>query len=225
MAPPTIPHTVFLDCDDTLYQNQWATAEKITKSIAACTAKLGVSPEKAYELYKTHGTCLKGLLKEGLLEKEKGVDEFLHQAHQIDYSDIAPDPELAAILKRITKPRIWVFTASTREHALRCMERLGLADLPIQGIIDTRTCDLETKHSPHSFEAAMRAAGVDDAAGCLLCDDSVKNIEAAKRMGWRTVLVGNVDRESREQVVTPAAADVHIASLHSLPAEMPELFD
>ena len=43
--------------------------------------------------------------------------------------------------------------ASTREHALRCMARVGVADLPWRGIIDTRTCRLETKHSPSSFQA------------------------------------------------------------------------
>ena len=34
---------------------------------------LGISTEKAYALYQTHGTCLKGLLAEGLLD-EDGAD-------------------------------------------------------------------------------------------------------------------------------------------------------
>ena len=37
---------IFVDCDDCLYQNEWATAAKITTSIAAYTANLGVSEEK-----------------------------------------------------------------------------------------------------------------------------------------------------------------------------------
>ena len=52
-----------------LYQNDWATAKKITNSIADYTNKLGVSKEQAYELYKTHGTCLKGLLVEGRIDQ------------------------------------------------------------------------------------------------------------------------------------------------------------
>jgi len=36
------PEVLFLDCDDCLYQNNWATAAKITTSIAAYTARLGV---------------------------------------------------------------------------------------------------------------------------------------------------------------------------------------
>ncbi|KAL3908879.1 MAG: hypothetical protein SGPRY_009627, partial [Prymnesium sp.] len=42
----------------------------------------------------------------------------------------------------------------------------------LSGVIDTRTCNLETKHSLSSFEAAMRAAGVKDPSECLICDDS-----------------------------------------------------
>ena len=104
------------------------------------------------------------------------------KVHDIDYSDIAADPKLATILAGLTVPT-WVFTASTREHAERCLQRIGIADLPWVGIVDTRTCKLETKHSPSSFDAAMAAAGVSNPAGCLLCDDSVKNIKAAKAHG------------------------------------------
>lgn len=103
------------------------------------------------------------------------------------------------------------------------MERVGLSELPIRGIVDTRTCRLETKHAPASFAAAMAAAGVTDPAGCLLCDDSVKNIEAARAAGWRTVLVGKVDRDSGKPIEC-GAADVHLASLHGLAEAMPELF-
>ena len=44
-------------------------------------------------------------------------------------------------------------------------------------------------------------------------------------MGWRTVLVGKVDRDTGAPIPTPAAADVHVESLHSLPAELPEIFE
>ena len=59
-----------------------------------------------------------------------------------------------------------------------------------------QVCKLETKHSPSSFEAAMAFAGVVEPTACVLLDDSVKNIRAAKAMGWSTVLVGLTDRDS-----------------------------
>ena len=66
------------------YQNDWATAKKITTSIAAYTNKLGVSKEEAYALYQKHGTCLKGLLVEGRIDPGAGVEEFLREVHTID---------------------------------------------------------------------------------------------------------------------------------------------
>ena len=222
-AATTTPsvEALFLDCDDCLYQNNWATAKKITASIASYTVKLGVDKDKAYSLYKTHGTCLKGMLVEGFID-DAGVEEFLHAVHDIEYSDIAPDPKLRAVLAKVKTPQ-WIFTASTREHARRCMERLGVHDLPWRGIIDTRSCKLETKHSRSSFEAAMRMANVTDPKACVFCDDSVKNIVAAKAVGWRTVLVGLYDRDTGAPLVCEAA-DHQIASLHSLPSVVPECF-
>ena len=91
-----------------------------------------------------------------------------------------------------------------------------------KGVIDTRSCKLETKHSRASFEAAMEIAGVMEPGACIFCDDSVKNICAAKSVGWRTVLVGLVDRDSGVPIRCDAA-DVHIATLHELPEHFPEL--
>jgi pyrimidine 5'-nucleotidase len=213
---------LFIDCDDCLYQNEWRTAEKITASIAAYTAKLGVSRDEAYALYKKHGTCLKGLLLEGKIGQD-GVEPFLHEVHSIDYSDIKPDPELRRELERLSVPR-WIFTASTVEHVQRCLGRLGLANLPWLGVIDTRTCKLETKHAQSSFEAAMRHAAAPNPAACILCDDSVKNIVAAKAVGWRTVLIGLNDRDTGKPIKCDAA-DFHLPSLHSLRTVLPECFD
>jgi len=211
---------VFFDCDDCCYQNQWSTADKITKAISAYVANLGVDKARAYALYVEHGTCLKGLLVEGLIDAN-GVEDFLHNVHLINYDDILPDARLRAIVERVAKRR-FVFTASTKEHATRCLERVGIADL-FEGIVDTRTCGLETKHSEASFRAAMRFAGANDARACVLIDDSMKNIKCAKSLGWRTVLVGLHDRITGELVHCPFA-DHHIASLHDLPLVCPELF-
>ena len=95
---------LFLDCDDCLYQNNWATAKKITASIAAyTTGKLGVSKEKAYQLYKTHGTCLKGMLVEGTIDRA-GAEDYLREVHEISYGDIDADPALGKMLATVKVP-------------------------------------------------------------------------------------------------------------------------
>jgi pyrimidine 5'-nucleotidase len=161
------------------------------------------------------------LLVEGYLD-EKGVADFLYNAHLIDYSDITEDLPLRKIVQAVTKPT-WVFTAAPKEHAMRCLSRVGIPDLFL-GVIDCHACKLETKHSAASFKVAMEMAGVADPGACVLCDDSTKNIEAAKLFGWRTVLVGKYDRDTGNEVVC-ASADHHIQSLHELPDVMPELFE
>jgi pyrimidine 5'-nucleotidase len=213
---------LFLDCDDCLYQNNWKTADKITTSIGEYTKnKLGISTEDAYELYKVHGTCLKGLLAECLID-EVGAEAFLKEVHDIDYSDIHKDDDLRNVLAKVTCP-MYIFTASASEHAQRCMNAIGIADLPFRGIIDTRTCKFETKHSRSSFHAAMATANVSDPSLCVFCDDNIKNVIAAKEMGWRTVLVGLHDRDTGA-LIKCNEADVHIASLHELQTAIPDVF-
>lgn len=221
---------IFFDCDDCLYQNDWKTANKITAAIAKYCDTIGVTKEQAYELYQTHGTALKGMLKEGILTSDK-VDEYLEQAHNIDYSDIASNPELTDIVRRCaTKANRFVFTASIREHADRCLANVfgpaATMDELFSVIVDTRTCKLETKHAESSFEAAMAAAGVPKGEGakCMLLDDSVKNIKRAKAQGWQTVLVGKTVRETGMTLETPPEADYHVASLLELPSVLPALF-
>jgi len=156
-GPPAA--VLFLDCDDCLYQNNWATAKKITTSIAAYTSQRGVTKDKAYSLYKEYGTCLRGMIATGLADAA-GAEDFLHEVHLIDYSDVYSDPPLAEMLSRLALPT-WVFTASTSEHATRCLQRVGLDTMPqLRGVIDCRACELETKHSRSSFEIAMKMAGV-----------------------------------------------------------------
>jgi putative hydrolase of the HAD superfamily/pyrimidine and pyridine-specific 5'-nucleotidase len=53
---------------------------------------LKLPPGKAYELYKLHGTCLKGLLEEGIIENsELVIDAFLDAVHDISLDDLKPD--------------------------------------------------------------------------------------------------------------------------------------
>ena len=168
---------------------------------------------------------LKRLIAEGILKNKDEIEKFLHAAHDIDYSDICVDNTLRDIIERI-KPDVqrYIFTASTREHALRCLARVGIEDLfPETKIIGTRTCKLETKHAESSFRAAMEFAGASDPHSCLLMDDSVKNIQRAKKLGWRTVLVGKFHRDTGKPI-TCDAADVHINSLDELEEALPELF-
>ena len=220
---PPDPRFIFFDCDDTLYRNDWKTGDRLTQKIAQYTeSELGVDGAKAYELYKAHGTCLKGLLAEGLLPRER-IEEYLAAVHDVSLEEIDEDPAMRSIVEACrTKADRFVFTASISEHAKRCLERVGVDDL-FTCIIDTRTCDLETKHSAEAFEKAMKAANASDPAACMLIDDSVKNIRTAKTLGWTTVLIGKQERDTGHTFECPEA-DYHIDDVYDLPSVMPHLF-
>lgn len=222
------PKVIFFDCDDCLYFDHWKTANQLTKKIEEwCTEKKGLPPGEAYALYKKYGTALKGLLVEKYIaDSPEDIAQYLEEVHDIPIHDlISPDPKLRQMLDRLD-PSIpkFIFTASVRHHAERCLKALGIDHLfPSDHIIDVMSCNLETKHCRESFEVAMRIANVTDPESCLFFDDSVKNIEMGREMGWRSVLVGKVGRDCG-RIVGSNHAELEMNSIHDLQSHFPELF-
>lgn len=228
MATSGVQH-IFFDCDDSLYRNNWATASKLNAKFGAyCSNNFGLPESKMMDLYKTHGTTLCGLIKEGFIKDEK-VPAFLDEVHDIPLcDDIQPDPELRTLLLKIPHRR-WVFTAATREHAIRCLRRLGIEDC-FEGIIACSTKEVfdkagyVSKHDARCFEFAMDAAGVrrDEAIKCMLLDDSASNLKTAKAMGWSTVLVGLHGKNGSK--VDCQNADWAVDNIHEIQHAVPQLF-
>lgn len=220
------PKAIFFDCDDCLYFDGWNVANLLTANIDKWCIKHGLRPGQAYELYKQYGTALRGLLAEGYLEEtEEAIDQFLEDVHDIPIEDLIPrDDKLRNILSKIdpTIPK-YIFTASVSHHAIRCIKALGIDDLFVD-VIDCKKCNLETKHSHHSFRLAMEIARVDIPELCLFFDDSVKNIRAANEMGWRSVLVGRINRD-HGTTISSEHAELEIDRIHDIINVLPELFD
>lgn len=220
------PQALFFDCDDCLYFDDWKVANQLTAKIDEWCVAHGLKSGQAYELYKQYGTALRGLLAEGYLdETEKAIDAFLLAVHDIPiHSLLSKDNELRSMLLDMD-PSIpkYIFTASVSHHARRCIQTLGIEDLFVD-VIDCKRCDLETKHSKHSFQVAMRIAGVTDPERCLFMDDSLTNIRAARKVGWRSVLVGRVGRDHGKPIESEHA-ELEIDRIHDLASVLPELFE
>jgi pyrimidine 5'-nucleotidase len=220
------PEVIFFDCDDCLYFDGWTVANKLTSKINQWCVNHGLKHGHSYELYKQYGTALKGLLAEGYLEDtDEATDAFLREVHDLPIAAMIPrDEQLRKILTAMD-PSIpkYIFTASVREHAERCIKALGIDDLFVD-IIDTKRCDLETKHSRHAFEVAMKVAGVSEPGDCLFFDDSAKNIRTARDIGWRAVLVGRVARDSGKEI-SSEHAELEIDRIHDMAKVLPELFE
>ena len=221
------PEVIFFDCDDCLYFDGWQLANQLTAKIEEwCTSKKSLPAGEAYALYKKHGTALRGLLAEGHMDDcETEIDEYLKDVHDLPINEhLEIDNELRDMILKIdpTIPK-YIFTASVRHHAERCLRALGIEDLFVD-IIDVKSCNLATKHSTESFEAAMKIAGVKNPESCLFLDDSTKNIEAARKVGWRSFLVGRVGRDCGKPV-SSEHAEHEIDRIHDLPVILPEIFE
>ena len=224
---------IFFDCDDCLYFDNWNTANRLTAKIDEWCVNHGLSSGHAYQLYKQYGTALRGLLAEGYLEhSDEAIRKYLEDVHDIGVEHlITADPKLQTMLSKLDPsiPR-FVFTASVEQHARRCLKALGVEQFFPNRVIDCLACDLETKHSAHSFQRAMDIANIITTSNqylprqaCLLLDDSVTNIEAARQFGWRACLVGKVGRDCGQRI-TSDDAELELDTIHDMEALFPELF-
>mmetsp|Transcript_18879 Transcript_18879/g.21631 ORF Transcript_18879/g.21631 Transcript_18879/m.21631 type:complete len:478 (-) Transcript_18879:137-1570(-) len=224
------PKVIFFDCDDCLYFDNWKTADQISQKIEEwCTQKKGLPPKYAYELYKKYGTALKGLLAENYIDNNpEDIEQYLREVHDLPiHTLLKPDPKLRLILERLD-PSIpkFIFTASVRHHAERCLKALGIDNFfSSENIIDVKSCNLETKHCCGSFQIAMEIANVTayPPESCLFFDDSTKNIQMGRKMGWRSVLVGKVGRDCKKNVSCDDT-ELEMNSIHDLEKCFPELF-
>jgi pyrimidine 5'-nucleotidase len=213
-------HTIFFDLDDCLYKNDWKVANLLTERIEKYTVgKLGLKPGYAYELYKKYGTCLKGMMVEKILD-EDSVDDYLLWAHDVPLEEhISKDVKLRDMLTKVKEEGypMYIFTASARHHAEKCLQLLGISDLFID-IIDVRAVEWATKHDEEAYERAMRIAGVEERERCVFIDDSTSNIKTAKKMGWHTILCGTKGRDCGSVLVCAEANHI-IETAHEFSTE------
>ncbi len=175
------------DLDNTLYPAATDLFAQVNQRIRAYVADhLGVSLDEARRLqrdyYERYGTTLRGLMSEHGLEP----DGFLDYVHDIDHSVVAPDPALAAAIRRLPGRR-FVLTNGTRRHAEKVMARVGLDGL-FDGIFDIVDADLLPKPHAATFERFFARDGVDPARAAMF-EDLARNLEVPHDRGMATVLV------------------------------------
>lgn len=230
-APPVSKEVkaIFFDCDDTLYRNDFKLAKALTQSIEDYLANnLGLPEGKAYELYKAHGTTLRGLIREGI---DVDISEFYRVSHMegIDLEAwISPDPDLRRMLLKIdpSVPK-YILTAAPLEWAQKVLNLLGVADLFEAPVIDVAACEYYTKHERECYLKAMAVSRVPhDPGECLFIDDSVNNIRAGKKFGFQTVLIATQGGGASWDggFAADAGADYVLSDVRKLQTVLPGLF-
>nr|3OPX_A Chain A, Protein SSM1 [Saccharomyces cerevisiae] len=233
-ATPQNPNlkVFFFAIDNCLYKSSTRIHDLMQQSILRFfQTHLKLSPEDAHVLnnsyYKEYGLAIRGLVmfhKVNALEYNRLVDDSL------PLQDILkPDIPLRNMLLRLRQSgkidKLWLFTNAYKNHAIRCLRLLGIADL-FDGLTYcdySRTDTLVCKPHVKAFEKAMKESGLARYENAYFIDDSGKNIETGIKLGMKTCihLVENEVNEILGQ--TPEGAIV-ISDILELPHVVSDLF-
>lgn len=193
-------------------------------------------------LYKNYGTTMAGLRAIGYSFNYDHYHSFVHG--RLHYEKLKPDPVLRHLLLNLPIRKV-IFTNADKIHAAKVLRGLGLEDCfegiicfetlnePDGELLDAGNLFDVLEHSvrPHpgaelpktpvlckpsefAMECALRLANIEPGRA-IFFDDSVRNIQAAKRVGLRTVLVGSSHRVK--------GADYVLESLHNIREALSEL--
>lgn len=176
------------DLDNTLYSPEAALFAQIeTRMTAYVTRQLGVTEAEAARLrdmyWRDHGTTLSGLMT------HHGIDPtaYLDDVHDIDFSGLTPDPDLADAIRALPGTRI-IHTNADVRYAARV---LAARDLDVfDAVYGIEEAGFHPKPDAASFAAIIAAHGVDPTRAAFFEDDP-RNLDVPYTLGMRTVLVGS----------------------------------
>lgn len=209
--------TIFFDLDATLYDadnSLWSTiGERIEVFMHL---KMGLPSNQVeylkYKYYEMYGTTLRGL------QLHHGVDpqEYLTFVHDIPVSDhIGPDENLRNTLCHLPQAK-WVFTNADSSHSLRVLDALGIRDC-FEDILSVERMKFHCKPHPIVYKRALEISGQEDPTKIVYLDDSPRNLEPAKGLGFYTILVGTERPHP--------SANTSILRPHNLVDALPQLLE
>ena len=209
-AAPDFTHVRdwIFDLDNTLYRADNGVFAQIDARMTSYVAQLlGMERDAARlvqkQLYRDHGTTLSGLIEVHKIDPEP----YLAFVHDLDLSDLAPDPDLALAIARLPGRR-FIFTNGCRNHAARILERLKLDHL-FEQIWDIRTIGFIPKPGRAAYDRVVTEAGLDPARAAMF-DDIARNLVVPHELGMTTVWLSGHADWSRQGPDFPVASSDHI---------------
>lgn len=182
---------VLFDLDNTLYPTSCGLWEEIGNRINLyMIERLGMDPldvtKQRQEFLHAFGTTLNALRRYYPVDPNDFLD-FVHDIPLDKY--IQYDPELDGMLARMKLRKI-IFTNADAKHARRVLSRLRIMR-HFESIVDIHLLDFLNKPDPRSYAKALDFVEAQPEE-CILIEDSVSNIEAARKLGITTVMVGGM---------------------------------
>ena len=152
-----------------------------------------------------YGATLSGMMR------HHGTDpaHFLHHTHQFPQLDklVLRSPGLRHAIGSLPGKKV-VFSNAPQHYAHAVLKLLRIADL-FDDVVAVEQTHYRPKPDYYGFRHVMRRYGV-KAFQCVMVEDSLENLQAAKRLGMRTVWVNEGNKNS-------PSVDVKIRDVVQLP--------
>jgi len=179
--------TWVFDLDNTLYPPHMRLFDQIEVRMTDWVMRaLRVDRARADHLrahyWQTYGTTLAGLMT------EHGVDPgpYLSEVHDIDFTVLAPDPELGRAIAALPGRKI-VYTNACAPYAENVIAARGLAGL-FDRIYGVEHAGFHPKPDARAFQAVFAQDGLTPATAAMFEDDP-RNLAVPHALGMQTVHV------------------------------------
>ncbi|WP_337267973.1 pyrimidine 5'-nucleotidase [Oryzifoliimicrobium ureilyticus] len=189
VSPADFAHVTewVFDLDNTLYPHRVNLFSQIDRNMTAFVSQLlQMEKDEARKLqkqyYLEHGTTLQGLMI------HHGIDpnEFLQQAHAIDYSILLPDPALGEAIKALPG-RKFIFTNGSVKHAEQTAAALGILE-HFDDIFDIVAAEFTPKPAQATYDKFMALHRVQTSKAAMF-EDLPRNLLVPKALGMKTILI------------------------------------
>ena len=198
------------DLDNTLHDASPHIFPHINRSMTAYLQEyLHLSEAEANALrqyyWQQYGATLSGLMR----HHGTDPDHFLHHTHQFPQLEnmVLRTPRLRQVLCSLPGRKV-VFSNAPQHYARAVLKLLKVADL-FDRVIAVEQTRYRPKPAFAGFRHVIQRQGV-SASQCIMVEDSLVNLQAAKRLGMRTVWVNAGNK-------FPACVDVKIRDIRQLP--------
>jgi putative hydrolase of the HAD superfamily len=179
---------IIFDLDDTLYSRDTGLMREVGHRIHLWLHNhLSLSWEQAAvvrrQYYECYGTTLGGLVA----QHDVDTDHYLAFVHDVPVEEyLEPTPALSAMLTSIPLRKA-IYTNATSEYSWRVMDALGVAG-HFERVVGIEQVGLRNKWSQDAYERALALLGA-QGSECVMVEDTVRNLRAAKDLGLATVLL------------------------------------
>ena len=175
------------DLDNTLYSPEEDIFSQIDKRMTEfIVSKFNVNEEEAFNIQKKYfleyGTTLSGLMKRENIDP----DEFLEFVHDINLEILKPNKELSKIIKNLPGDK-FIFTNGSKKHAENVLKQLEMNGI-FDDIFDIKESNFIPKPNINAYLNFIDKTKIEPDIS-IMFEDIGRNLEAAKKLGMKTVLI------------------------------------